>query len=133
MSPLRSARRLTVLVVDDCKDTTASFAMLLEAWGHEAVVAGGGAEALDLAAERRPDLAILDLRMPGMGGYEVARRLQAAGAGRPFLVAMTADASDEARRGTAEAGCDLHLIKPVAPEEVKRLLDRLAERCDDDA
>src|SRR5262245_37035782 len=119
MSHLLSVRRLTVLVVDDCTDTTSSFAMLLQAWGHAAAVANSGREAVALAADLRPDLVLLDLQMPGMDGYEVARRLRG-GVGGAFVVAMTGEGGEAAEARSAAAGLDLHLTKPVAPEELKR-------------
>jgi CheY-like chemotaxis protein len=66
---------LRVLVVDDCPDTVTSLQLLLRSWGHEARVATDGLTALDLADAFRPDVVVLDIALPGMDGYEVAKRL----------------------------------------------------------
>jgi two-component system CheB/CheR fusion protein len=71
-------RALRVLVVDDCQDQVTTLALLLKLWGHQALVASDGPTALDTALAHRPDVAVLDLGLPGcMDGYEVARRLRA--------------------------------------------------------
>jgi CheY-like chemotaxis protein len=111
-----SNSRLSILVVDDSPDTVWSTSELLELAGCEVQVAFGGEEALALAAAHSPDVVLLDLLMPGMGGCEVARRLIARSCGKPpLLVAVTGCGTDADRTRSAAAGFDLHLIKPVDP------------------
>jgi CheY-like chemotaxis protein len=105
---------LRVLCVDDNQDSADSMAMLLDMFGCEVEVSYGGDAALALAEEFRPDVCLLDLTMPGMNGFELARRLRHQAAGRRMLlVAMTALGSDSCRRQTAAAGFDMHLVKPI--------------------
>jgi CheY-like chemotaxis protein len=112
-----------VLLIDDNRDATESMTVLLELWGHEVRVAYNGPEALALAAEFRPDAALLDIGLPGMNGYEVAKRLrELPGWERVMLVAVTGYGQDEDRRRSCEAGFDHHLTKPVEPAMVQSLL-----------
>jgi CheY-like chemotaxis protein len=116
---------LRVLVVDDVADTAESVSLLLSAWGHEPHVANDGQSAVALAARVRPDVALVDVAMPGMDGFEVARRLRATpGLEKALLVAITGLGREEDRRRCLAAGFDLHLLKPVDPEELERLLAR---------
>jgi len=102
----------------------ASTAMLLRLWGHDAREAADGPTALAEAAEYYPDVVLLDLGLPGMDGYEVARRLrQQMGPSQPLMVSMSGHAGTEQRRRALEAGCNLHWIKPAEPEELCRLLE----------
>jgi two-component system CheB/CheR fusion protein len=121
---MRRFRR--VLVVDDCRDSADSLALLVGLWGHEAWAAYDGPSALVAAARHRPDVLFLDLALPGLSGFEVARRLRAAGVRPPLLVALTGFGREEDRRASAEAGFDLHLLKPAEPEELMRLLNTQA-------
>ena len=113
-----------VLVVDDCPDAADSLALLLKRWGYQAEVAYDGTAALAAALARPPVAVLLDLVMPGMGGYEVARRLR----GRPrtakaLLIALTGYGREGDVRLCHKAGIDLHLLKPYDPEELRRVLD----------
>src|SRR5581483_5397086 len=106
--PPRSGKRL--LVVDDNKDAADSLAMLLRLQGHEVRVAYSGMAALEMTKTYTPDVVFLDIGMPGMDGYEVARRLrQTPGLGNVMLAALTGWGQKEDRRRTAEAGFDHHL------------------------
>jgi CheY-like chemotaxis protein len=128
MERSENAPSLCVLVVDDCRDTTASLAMLLEVWGHRVCVANDGPSALRAAAEHRPHVVLLDIAMPRMNGLEVARRLrQTPGLEKVFLVALTGYGDTESRRRSHEAGCNLHLLKPVEPQQIERLLELYRE------
>src|ERR1041384_4422822 len=90
---------LRVLVVEDCRDTATSMATLLGLWGHDAQVAGDGATALGVAAEYGPHAVLLDLGLPGMDGYQVARRLRGeCGLGLALVVAVTGYAQEADRR-----------------------------------
>ena len=117
---------LRVLVVDDNRDAADSLAMLLKLKGHDVRVTYDGTAALT-AASFQPDLVFLDLGMPGMDGYEVARRLRQLPEGqRCLLAALTGWGQEEDRRRTREVGFDRHLVKPVDPAELSALLEALA-------
>jgi len=118
---------LRVLVTDDVPDSADSMGMLLRLWGHEARVTYGGEEALRAVASEAPDLVLLDIDLPDLPGLEVARRLRADPRTRDIrLVAMTGYGQREDRRRTQEAGFDAHLVKPVDPQELKKLLESLS-------
>jgi two-component system CheB/CheR fusion protein len=105
--------------------------MLLRLHGHEVQVAHDGVAGLQLAAATRPDLMFLDIGMPGMDGYQVARQLRKTpGLEKVILVALTGWGQQEDRRRTAEAGFDHHLVKPPEPKLLERLLSELGSRRD---
>lgn len=119
--------RWRVLVVDDNVDGADVTALLLQVLGHETQVAYTSATALAAADEYRPNVVLLDIGLPEMDGYEVARRLRL----RPllkntWLVAITGYGQESDRQLSKEAGFDHHLIKPVAPEKLEALLSMLA-------
>ena len=115
-----------LLVIDDNVDAAESLAMLLRLKGHEVRVAHDGPSGLKLATSYRPDMVFLDIGMPGMDGYEVARRLrQLPGLDNVRLAALTGWGQQEDRRRTAEAGFDNHLVKPAELEALERLLAEL--------
>jgi CheY-like chemotaxis protein len=106
-----------VLVVDDNRDAGVSTGMLLECFGADVRVAHDGPDALRLADEWRPAVVLLDLGMPGMDGFEVARRLRARPSGADLLlVALTGWGHAGDRRRTRESGFDLHLVKPASTD-----------------
>lgn len=112
-----------LLVVDDNEDAADSLAMLLSLQGHEVRVAHDGPAALALAPAYRPDMVFLDIGMPGMDGYEVARRLRKTpGLEATVLAALTGWGQQEDRRRTADAGFDHHLVKPPEPNAVGDIL-----------
>ena len=116
-----SGRRL--LVVDDNKDAAVSLALLLRTQGHDVRVAHNGAVALELITTYRPDTVFLDLGMPGMDGYEVARQVRKIpGLEKTVLAALTGWGQQEDRRRTTEAGFDYHLVKPIDVAEIIKLL-----------
>jgi two-component system, chemotaxis family, CheB/CheR fusion protein len=120
------SKRRRLLVVDDNKDAAESMSMLLELWGHEVICAYDGRAALEAAAQYHPDAVFLDIGLPGMDGYEIAERLrELPESGHTVLVAITGYGQDEDRRRSREAGIDYHLVKPVAPETLQKLLDAL--------
>ena len=115
-------RKIQVLVVDDNQDAADSLAALLDIDGFDARAVYDGAAAIVVAAEAPPDMIIMDLGMPGMDGYETARAIrQQPGAERILLLALTGWGQSDARRRTAEAGFDHHLVKPVELEQIIRL------------
>jgi PAS domain S-box-containing protein len=112
-----------VLVVDDNVDVADSIALVLKLGGHEVRVAYDGPSALVIAEVFQPQVVLLDIGMPGMDGYEVARRLrQQPGVPPALLVALTGWGQDTDRRRSTEAGFDHHLVKPVEPSAVAKLL-----------
>jgi len=122
--PAATAAALTALVVDDNRDAADSLAEFLQAVGMATGVAYSGAQALELLPRLRPDLAILDIGMPGMDGYELARRLRQHPAGQgTLLVALTGWGQQRDREATAEAGFDHHLVKPLDPEQLIALVE----------
>jgi PAS domain S-box-containing protein len=124
VSPAEASRR-RILVVDDNQDAAATLAMMLELEGHDARAAFNGADGLRIAEAARPDIAFLDLGMPGMDGFELARRLRALPGGVAMLiVAVSGWGGEGDKRQSAEAGFDLHLTKPVSVEAVQAAVAR---------
>jgi CheY-like chemotaxis protein len=122
--PARSPPR-RILLVDDNADAAESLGKLLELTGHEVRIAHDGPAALEAARTFRPEVALLDIGLPGMDGYEVARRLREQPATqRTLLVALTGWGQAEDRRRSREAGFDHHLTKPADPEALQELLGR---------
>jgi CheY-like chemotaxis protein len=120
---------LRLLVVDDNVDAARSFSMLVAAWGYQSRVAHDGAAALAVAAEFRPDVVLLDLGLPGMDGYEVARRLrELPGIAGVVLVAMTGFTDDLHRRQADAAGFSLYLVKPADLTLLEAFLSALARK-----
>lgn len=111
-----------VLVVDDNVDAAMALHYLLKSLGHESAMAHNGLDALKRVEEFRPDVVLLDIGMPDLDGYEVARRLRQLK--RPLrIVALTGWGQDSDRQKTKDAGFDLHLVKPVDPQDLFRALD----------
>ena len=123
---MTTANRPRVLYVDDNQDVADSAAELLRVVGFDAVACYDGVSALALARSFSPDVCMLDLNMPGMAGDELARRLREEAGGRAVVVvAVTAMGDPDARRRTEEAGFQIHLIKPVDPHDLLRVVDEL--------
>jgi CheY-like chemotaxis protein len=119
--PANGTRR-RVLVVDDNADAAESIANLLRLEGHRVEAAHNAAAALRIAETLQPDIAFLDLNMPGMDGYELARRLRALPFGRNAqLVALTGMGKESDMERSRAAGFDLHLTKPADPARVSQL------------
>lgn len=117
---------LRVLVVDDNRDGAELLADTLRLMGHDTRTAHDGLQALGEAETFRPQVVLLDIGLPGIDGFEVCRRLRRqAWAQQCLLVAVTGWGSDDDRRRTREAGFDHHLVKPVAPQHLARLLVRI--------
>ena len=112
-----------VLIVEDNDDTRAMLHETLAFSGHDVREARDGTSGLALAAERVPDVALIDIGLPDLDGYEVARRLRASPGGRGIgLVAITGYGQPEDQKRAFEAGFDAHLTKPVAPERLKQVM-----------
>ena len=119
-----STQTARVLVVDDNVDVADMIVMLLQLFGHEAKAAYFGQSALEMANEYKPDVVLLDIGLPDMNGYEVARRLRKhPQTERVGLIAMTGYGQDTDRQLSREAGIDLHLVKPVDPQKLRGLLE----------
>jgi len=118
-----------VLVVDDNRDGADSVRMLLELLGTETRIAYSGPTALEALAEFPADIVLLDIGMPGMDGFEVARRIRERPEWRHMtLIALTGWGGDEDRRHSERAGFDFHLVKPPDPAQLQELLDSIATR-----
>jgi signal transduction histidine kinase/ActR/RegA family two-component response regulator len=120
-----SPAQLCILLADDNVDFVSSMAILLSALGHEVHVAHNGAEALELAISTSPAFCFLDIGLPRLNGYELARRLRAhPGTQQSVLIAITGWGQEKDRRLAHEAGFDRHFVKPV---DTRALLSLLAE------
>ena len=117
-----SQRRLRVLVVDDSVDVALSLAMMVQAWGHQAATAHDGLEAVMISESYRPHVVILDLLMPRMDGYEVARYFRESSGQTVTLIALTAYGLTENRMRAIEAGFDHHTVKPPNLNHLRELL-----------
>jgi CheY-like chemotaxis protein len=121
----RRAHALRVLVVEDDEDTAASLSMLLRLYGYDVEAAADGPGALRAVQASRPDVVLLDLGLPKMDGWAVARQIRKqTGWRRPFLVAISGYGTQADQFRSQEVGIDLHLVKPVDPEELEVLLKR---------
>jgi two-component system, sensor histidine kinase len=119
------AHGLRVVVVEDERDIRQALGALLESWGHEVQLAEDGRRGVDLILKERPDVALIDIAMPGLDGYAVARQVRGElGAGAPRLVAVTGFGREEDRQRTRSAGFDDHLVKPATPVDLRRALRR---------
>jgi signal transduction histidine kinase/response regulator RpfG family c-di-GMP phosphodiesterase len=113
-----------VLVVDDNEDAASMLASGLSTYGHDVRTAPDGPTALDLAELWQPDVAVLDLGLPVMDGYELARRLSEQGETGTRLIAVTGYGQEQDRRRSADAGFDAHLVKPIDIEALRTLIDQ---------
>ncbi len=117
-----------VLIADDNPDAAASLALMLKMQGHEVFIAGDGVEALDVARRYRPDVAILDLGMPRMDGYEAARQLRLDPCGRDLLL-IALSGWTQGTRDTPMPYFDAHRVKPIDLNDLSALLSqRVAAR-----
>ncbi|MBI1889690.1 MAG: response regulator [Burkholderiales bacterium] len=121
--PSRSESQCKVLLIDDNEDGRTSMAMGLSAFGNSVLSVPEGIAGLRLAREQQPDIALIDIGLPGMDGYEVARQLRADPATRRIkLVALTGYGLKTDRLRALEAGFDMHLVKPVYLEELNEVI-----------
>lgn len=124
-----SMEKLNVLVVDDNVDAAESLGLLLEMEGHTTHLAHDGKQALALAPRIKPDIIFLDIGLPDLSGYDVARQLRAdPGLQRTMLVALTGWGTQDDRRRSDEAGFDRHLTKPAELPAVEKLLQAASDR-----
>jgi PAS domain S-box-containing protein len=122
--PASGPTGVRVLVVDDNVDAGAMLALMLESFGHEARVVVDGPSALTEAARFQPDVALVDLGLPVMDGFELAERLSAQAAHPVTLIAVTGYGQARDRHASADAGFAAHLVKPVDMDELREVLDR---------
>lgn len=122
--PPASPSRQRVLVVDDDVDSADTLAGLFRIWGHEVRVTHDGPSALAEARAFRPEILLVDVGLPGMDGYELARSLRRQGLSGRLLACVSGWVSEADRRRAREAGFDLHLAKPVPLEVLRGLLAR---------
>jgi len=112
-----------VLIIEDNDDVRHTLRSMLELWGHEVREASDGARGLETAREFRPDVALIDVGLPGIDGHEVARRLRTAEPSRgPRLIALTGFGLPKDAERAREAGFDAHLVKPVHPDRLAAML-----------
>jgi CheY-like chemotaxis protein len=112
-----------VLVVDDNVDAARALGLLVQSLGHETRVVYGGPQALSIAVDFRPDIVLLDIAMPGIDGYQVARRLRSLGQEPPpRIVAVTGFSQEADREKSRSAGFDMHLVKPIAVDDLARAI-----------
>ena len=120
---------LRVLIVEDNPDGRESMRELLEIWGHQVELAENGPQGVEKAFSSRPDVALVDIGLPGIDGNEVARRIRATLDPQQIcLIAMTGYGQPEDRRRALQAGFDNYLIKPIDPARLASLLDELRHR-----
>jgi len=120
MQQVSTPRR--VVIVDDNEDAALSLAMVCGAWGHEVHTACGGREAIALCGEFSPEIAILDISMPGMNGYELARELRRRFGDEVVLIALTALSQLEDKGRARDAGFNHHMVKPAELDALHELI-----------
>ena len=115
--------RARILIADDNRDAADTMGMLLELGGHEVIIAHSGDQALELGRQHRPDVVILDIGMPDINGYDVARIARNEDWGRSaYMIALTGWGQAEDKERARMAGFDRHLTKPVDPDLVEEIL-----------
>jgi CheY-like chemotaxis protein len=112
----------SILIVEDNTDAREALRVLLELEGHAVEAVGEGQQALEAVRATTPDIALVDIGLPGMDGYEVARQLRSVDSRRPILIALTGYGQPEDRKRATDAGFDEVLIKPVDPTALTQLL-----------
>jgi len=113
-----------VLVVDDSVDSAETLGELLKIWGHDVRLAHDGPAAVEAARDYRPDVILLDIGLPGMDGFAVARQLRTEGLQTRLLVALTGYGEQTDKQRSQEAGFHHHMVKPVDPDALQKLIAR---------
>ena len=126
--PAATPRPVPVLIVDDNKEAAESMAELMRPWGCDAMTAHNGPAAIAVARARPPAVVFLDLDLPGIDGYETARKLRELLKRPPLLIALTGFGGEAEQARTKQAGFDAHLVKPVDLRQVKDWIARCGER-----
>ena len=121
---MAKAVTLRVLIAEDDQDTADSLKMLLEGLGCEVHVSYDGESAVPAALALKPHVILMDIGLPGMSGYDAARRIRAGNPGMPVrIVALTGRDKLADRQRSAEAGIDHHVVKPADPAVLQRIFD----------
>lgn len=120
--------RCRVLVADDIPDAAEMMQVMIEAMGHDVRVAVDGVQAVEIAQQFEPQIALLDIGMPRMDGYQAARQIRAALGDRVFLVALTGWGQEEDQRRAYAAGFDRHVTKPAEPAVLESLIASVADK-----
>lgn len=128
--PVASGRALRILVVDDNVDAAQSLALLLRAYGHEVVdVVHDGPSAVEAILSKKPSVVLLDIGLPGLNGYEVAKRVRGQEAEPPpHLIAVTGYSQEADKRKAQEVGIGHYLVKPVDANRLQELLSMIGEK-----
>ena len=127
-SSIHNTSQRRILIVEDNIDAQQTLKLLLEAWGHEVHVASDGGAGLEAVLRLQPDLALIDIGLPKIDGYEVARRIAAAHMARaPLLVALTGYGDPDQRDAALRSGFDVHLVKPADPQQLLEILQRAGQ------
>jgi two-component system, OmpR family, response regulator len=127
MSDGKAVKAMRILVVDDNQDGAESLALLLQLDGHDVRTAMSGAAALEIAPVFQPEVLLLDIGLPGMDGYELARRLrQSSLSPDAVLIAITGYGQESDKLRSARAGFTHHLVKPIDPAALDELLHAAA-------
>ena len=121
-TPSAQTRCRHVLIVEDNVDQAQTLRMFLSMKGHRLEIASTGPAAIDVARRFRPDVVLLDLGLPGIDGFEVARQIKNQYGDAVRIIAVSAYASESDRQQSLEAGCELHLVKPADPRFIESLL-----------
>ena len=132
-APHLNGQQLRVVVVEDQDDVRDAMQELLEGWGHRVDAASDGVGGLSLVLDAKPDVALIDIGLPGLDGYALARRVRdEMGDDSPRLVALTGFGREEDRERSRLAGFDTHITKPAEPQELRRVLGALGSRSERD-
>lgn len=119
--PIRKGPRRRVLLVEDNEDSRTTMGRLLALWGHDVEIADNGEAGLEKALELQPDAVLLDIGLPGLDGYEIARQLRSKGYGKR-LIAMTGYGQPEDQQRALEAGFNSHLVKPIDLAQLSQMI-----------
>ena len=120
---MKSTSRKRILVVEDSADNREMLRMLLESSGHEVHEAGDGLSGIELAVQLEPDVVLVDIGLPGIDGYQVARQIRSKLRGGCRLVAISGYGRQKDKERAFDAGYDEHLLKPVDPARLLTVLD----------
>jgi signal transduction histidine kinase len=118
-------KELNIVVIEDSEDIAETLSAVLETMGHRVSVALSGESGLELIEAQKPQVVLCDLGLPQMDGVEVCRRVRKLSIGQPIMVALTGWGREDDRRRTMEAGFDDHLVKPIAADKLRQVLDGL--------
>jgi CheY-like chemotaxis protein/anti-sigma regulatory factor (Ser/Thr protein kinase) len=125
--PIPQTRRYRIAVIEDNADIRETLRLVLSMWGHEVALASDGPTGVECVLSERPDVALIDIGLPGMNGYDVARAIrQELRNGRIKLIAVTGYGQPSDQETAMQAGFDKHVLKPVEPELLARILAEIA-------